>query len=115
MARYKVIGPDSEDQAHGLSLEEAFARIMALAGTEYHFARHKGLMRLHLARNCRFMDLPFLDPDRPAERQLLREIWPLYQSDNPDDPAARRELMLQAIEKGRDSYHAREESLEAVA
>jgi hypothetical protein len=115
MTRYKVIGPDSEDQAHGLSLEEAFARIMALAGTEYHFARHKGLMRLHLTRNCRFMDLPFLDPDMPADLELLRSIWPLYQTDNPDDAAARRELMLQAIEHGRDSYIAREESLETVA
>jgi hypothetical protein len=115
MARYKVIGPDFEDMAHGLSLEEAFARMMALAGSEYHFARHKGTMRLHLTRNCRFMDMPFLDPDKPGDRELLRSMWPLYRSDNPDDAGARRELMLQAIKHGRDNYFASEESLESVA
>ena len=115
MARYKVIGPDFEDMAQGLSLEEAFARMMTLAGTGYIFSRHKEKMRLHLARTRPFMDLPFLDPDKPGDRELLRSMWPLYQSDNPIDAGARRELMLQAIEKGRDNYFAREESLEAVA
>jgi hypothetical protein len=114
MARYKVIGPDVEDMAHGLSLEEAFARMMALAGTECIFSRHKGTLLLHLTRTRPFVDLPFLDPDRPGDRELLRSMWPLYQSDIPDDADARRELMLQAIKRGRDNYFAREESLQAV-
>jgi hypothetical protein len=115
MARFKVIGPDFEDMARGLTLEEAFARMMALAGTEYIFSRHKGQMRLHLTRTRPFMDLPFFDPDKAGDRELLRSMWPLYQTDNPDDAEARRELMLQAVKHGRDNYFVQEESLEAVA
>jgi hypothetical protein len=115
MPRYKVVGLDFEDQARALNLEEAFARMMALAGTDYVFSRIKGRIRLVLMRTKPFADLPFLDPDRPADRELLRELWPLFQSDNPNDAEARRALMLAAIKHGRDGYFAREKSLQPVA
>jgi hypothetical protein len=50
-----------------------------------------------------------LDPDDMSDRESLRAMCPLFQSDKLDDGEARRELMLQAITHDRVGYSVREE------
>jgi hypothetical protein len=113
MTRYMLIGPEFE--ARGLSLEEAFARMMAAAGSDYVMSRNKGVMQLFLMRNRLQPDMPHIDFDNKDDREMLRRMWPLFQSDNPDDADARHEIMLEAIKHGRDGYFVKEDHLQAVA
>ena len=99
-------------EARNLKLPEAFARMMALAGTEYAFHRYGETMRLNLVRKGPIADLPFLYRDL----ELCRTMFPLFESWLPDDERARADLMEQALLHGRDSVCAEaERELSAVA
>jgi hypothetical protein len=110
MTLYRVIGPDSEDDARALTLEEAFARMMAWAGTEYVFARLGEVMLLQLVETRSFSDRTLLDPERRADRDALRARCAIFQSERLDDRDARRELMLQALTRNRTGYRVRAET-----
>lgn len=103
MARYTVLSLENDADHHGagLSVDEAFARIMALTETDYVFARDHGVMRLFLTNGELRKGEPF-DYDQEFER--LQN--PDYRSPNTDDGAARQDIMLQAISGGRDGYFA---------
>jgi hypothetical protein len=101
--RYRVLGPDHEEVDRGQRLEDAFARMMHKAGTEFVISRHGRKMRLSMMRTS-FWDMPFLDFDSADDRAMLRELFPLIESDNLDDAEARREIMLKMIDIGRDNY-----------
>ncbi len=109
MSLYRVTGPDNECDARGLTLDEAFARLMAWAELDYVFSRIEGIMLLQLVPTRSFPDLALLDPDRVADRQVLRAQFPLYQSEKLSDRDARRDLMLQAIRAGQRGYSVRED------
>ena len=103
MTRYTVLFLEDDDGHHGagLSVDEAFACIMALTETEYVFARDHGIMRLFLTNHEVRKGEPFDDDSDFARRQN-----PDYRSPHPDDSAARQDIMLQAISGGRDGYFA---------
>jgi len=103
MTRYTIVflEDDSGHNGTGLSVDEAFARIMALTETEYVFARDHGVMRLFLTNHEARKGEPFDD-----DSEFGRLQNPDYRSPNPNDSAARYEIMLQAISGGRDGYFA---------
>ena len=103
MTRYTVLSLEDEAEHHGtgLSVDEAFAFIMALTETEYVFARDHGVMRLFLTNREIRKGEPF-DDDSDFERRQN----PDYRSPHPDDSVARQDIMLQAISGGRDGYFA---------
>jgi hypothetical protein len=104
MSLYRVTGPDDECDARGLTLEEAFVRLMAWAEADYVFTRIEGIMLLQLMPTRSFSDFALLDPGRSADRRALRAKCPLYQSQKASDRDARRDLMLQAIAGTRPGY-----------
>jgi hypothetical protein len=103
MTRYTVLSLEDEAEHHGtgLSVDEAFACIMALTETDYVFARDHGVMRFFLTNQEVRKGEPFGDD---SEFERLQN--PDYRSPNPDDNAARQDIMLQAISGGRDGYFA---------
>jgi hypothetical protein len=110
MTRYRVNGPNDEQDARGLTLEEAFARLMAWAAVDYVFSRIDGTMLLQLVPTRSFSDFALLDPERTRDRQSLRALCPLFQSEFRDNDAARRDLMLQAMKADRHGYSVQEEA-----
>jgi hypothetical protein len=90
-----------------LKVPEAFAKMMALAGTEYVFRRYSGTMRLDLIRTRPVQDMPFLYRDL----DLCRATFPLFESSLPDDESARADLMEQALRHGRDGVVAEVERI----
>jgi len=84
--RYTVLPLDAHDEAiaAGLSLEEAFARIMALCERQYVFCRTGGVMRLYLTNGSL------------GERE--------FESDLPTDMYARRAIKAQVCEHGLGRY-----------
>ena len=114
MALYRIVGPEEESDARGLTLEEAFVRLMAWAETDYVFSRIEGIMLLQLLPTRSFSELTLLDPDRAADRRSLRALCPLYQSEKRDDCEARRDLMLQAVATAQRGYTVREEGEKAA-
>ena len=103
MTRYTIVSLEDDADHHGagLSVDEAFACIMALTETEYVFARDHGVMRLFLTSREARKGEPF---DYDSEFERLQN--PDYRSPNQDDRAARQDIMLQAISGGRDGYFA---------
>ncbi len=103
MTRYTVGSLEDAVQHHGagLSVDEAFVRIMALTETEYVFARDDGVMRLFLTNREARKGEPFSD-----DPEFERLQNPDFRSPNPDDSTARQDIMLQAISGGRDGYFA---------
>ena len=101
MTRYTILPLENDADHHvtGLPVDEAFAFIMALTETGYVFARDHGVMRLFLANREMRKDEPF---NEDSDFGRIRN--PDYRSPNPDDSAARRDIMLQAIIGGRDGY-----------
>ena len=103
MTRYTVLSLEDDADHHGtgLSVDEAFARIMALTETDYVFARDHGVMRL-------FLTSPELRKGEPFDydSDFGRLQNPDFRSPNPDDSAARQDIMLQAISGTRDGYFA---------
>jgi len=103
MTRYIVLSVEDEVEYRGtgLSVDEAFAQIMALTDTDYVFARDRGVMRLFLINREMRKGEPIID-----DPEIERLQNPDYRSPNPDDNAARRDIMLQAVCSGRDGYFA---------
>lgn len=112
MTRYRLVGPGREVDARGLTLEEAFARMMAWAGQDYIFTRVDGVMLLQIIRTRSFSDFALLDPKREQDRRDLRAMCPLFESEEIDDRGARRDLMLQAIANNLHGYRVAEDELQ---
>jgi hypothetical protein len=74
---------------------------MALTETEYVFARDHGVMRLFLTSRELRQGEPF-----EADSEFERRQNPDFRSPNPNDTAARHDIMVQAISDGRDGYFA---------
>lgn len=104
MKTYSVwrMGDDPVRKASNLRLSEAFARLMALAGSDYGFHRYGRTMRLDLTRKGPVADMPFLVTDLT----LFRETFPLFESILPDNDAASTDLMEQALRHGRGGVRA---------
>jgi hypothetical protein len=98
--RYTVfeLNDDYGREASGLSLEEAFARLMALAECDYSFARDGSEMRLLFLRRNPLPDMPFPD------EKLMDFLNPDFRSSNTANAEARREIMEQMIEHGLGRY-----------
>lgn len=104
MTRYTVLSL-ADDMGHygsGLTLDEAFVRLMALAETDYRFERDGEVMRLTLA--------PRLAPQAVAivasNPQLAALMNLEYLSRMPGDEDARTHLKLQAVKGGMKQYIA---------
>lgn len=84
--RYNVLPlqGDQEPKAIGLTLEEAFARIMALSERQYLFSRTGRVMRLYMS------DANLGEPE--------------FESDLPTDMYARRAIKAQVCEHGLGRY-----------
>jgi hypothetical protein len=108
---YELSDGERQDVVTGLKLDEAFARMMALAGSTCTFARFGGVMRAVLTRTGPFPDLPFLDQDP----EMIRELFPRFESANADNEQARREIMEQALKHGRDNMRAEPDRIKLVA
>ena len=102
--KYGVSELGYDVEARGLTLEQALVQMKALACTEHAFVRVGGMMRLLLTRVGRFAELPDLDFDDQADRDMLRQFFPILETTEPDAEVARRDLMLQAVRHGRDGY-----------
>jgi hypothetical protein len=92
--RYTVfdLEEDFGNEASGLSLEEACARLMALAECEYSFPRDGHAMRLLFTRHGPTPQFP--------DGELESDLNPDFRSSNPVAAEARREIMRQIIEHG---------------
>ena len=77
--------------------------MMSEAGTEFAFSRFGKKLRPNMMRTA-FWDLPFLDFDSATDREMIRNLFPLIESENSDESESRREIMQKAIELGRDNY-----------
>jgi|ERR1700679_1051145 len=88
------LGDDDGHLGTGLSLTEAFARMMAFARCDYTFGREQGDMRLQLK--------PLEDePEEYFANPATRERFvPEHRSKLPDDNEAREELMLRLLKRG---------------
>lgn len=102
--RYRVIGPDHEDVVRGFTLDDAFALMMKKAGTEFAFSRFGKKLRLNMMRVGGVPDMAFLNFDNADDREMLRNMFPLIESENLDDGEARCEIMRKAVNLGRDNY-----------
>jgi hypothetical protein len=90
---YTVFSPMDEDgaQASGLSLSEAFARMMALAHCDYSFARSNGDVCLMLTPADAPENFP-VEPPPGCRSKLL------------DNEMARAEIMRRFLKNGYSSY-----------
>jgi hypothetical protein len=93
-----------KDQGHegaGLTLHEVFVRLYALAERNYRFERVDGVLRLSCSRN-EPKPVPAFFIHRHLEYEFSRN--PTFESRNPNEEEARRELMAVAIKHGLDTY-----------
>jgi hypothetical protein len=100
--RYTVfdLTEDWGHEAPGLSLEEAFARLMVLAGCDYSFARDGTEMRLLFQRRQPRPEIGF------ASDEWMEFMNPDFRSAVVDDEEARRSIMEQTIEHGIGPFRA---------
>jgi hypothetical protein len=91
---------DEEHAGIGLTLAEAFTRIMALSHCDYIFHRIDGVM--HLDVHHRDPVLEFFGCD---EHELRARYYPDYQSRLVDDAMARAEIMRKFVIAGFKGYH----------
>src|ERR1700722_15874512 len=100
--RYTVfdLTEDWGHEAPGLSLEEAFARLMAVAGCDYSFARDGSEMRLLFQRRQPLPEIGF------ASDEWMEFMNPDFRSAITNDEEARRSIMEQMIEHGLGTYRA---------
>lgn len=98
--RYTVFDLEEDwgNEAPGLTLEEAFARLMALAGCDYSIARDGGEMRLLFQRRQPQPEIGF------ADAEWMDFMNPDFRSAVVDDNEARRNVMEQMIEHGFGNY-----------
>jgi len=98
--RYTVfdIEEDWSNEAPGLSLEEAFVRLMALSECEYSLARDGAEMRLLFQRRQLQTEIGFADED------WINFMNPDFRSAISNDEEARRSIMEQMIEHGLGHY-----------
>jgi hypothetical protein len=98
--RYTVFDMQEDwgNEAPGLTLEEAFARLMALAGCDYSFARDGAEMRLLF--QCRQSQPEIGFPDD----EWMDFMNPDFRSAVADDTEARRSIMEQMIDNGLGHY-----------
>ena len=98
---YTVFSPTDYEGAHGsgLTLPEAFARMMALAHCNYAFGRFEGDLRLTVTP---MGDVPEEYLTDPAIRARM---FPEYRSKFQDDEIARNDLMRRFLKHGLGGYH----------
>jgi hypothetical protein len=104
MKTYSVYRLEDEPRgrARNLATDEAFARVMAIAGSDYAFRKYGNVWRLDLVRKEPFSDLPFLHQDA----EPCRELFPLFETMLEDPDEARFALMEAALRHGRDGVYA---------
>ncbi len=97
---YTVFTLAEEEGEHGsgLTLTEAFARMMALAGCDYAFGRAEGVMCLTITHH---EDVP---EEYLADPVLREHFFPTYRSKLVDDDMARAELMRRFMKRGMKGY-----------
>jgi hypothetical protein len=98
---YTVFSLQGEDrhQGSGMTLAEAFARMMALAHCNYAFGRFEGDMRLTVTA---LDDVPEEYLNDPAIRARM---FPEHRSKFLDDEIARNDLMRRFLKLGLGGYH----------
>jgi hypothetical protein len=98
--RYTVFDLEEDwgNDAPGLTLEEAFARLMALAECDYSFARDGAEMRLLFQRRQPQPEIGFASDD------WTDFMNPDFRSAVADDNEARRSIMEQMIDHGLGHY-----------
>ena len=98
--RYTVFDLEEDwgNEASGLSLEEAFVRLMVLTGCDYSFARDGAEMRLLFQRRKPQPVIGF------ASDEWTEFMNPDFRSAISNDEEARRSIMEQMIEHGLGHY-----------
>lgn len=91
---YTVVSMTDEDgaQGSGLTLPEAFARMMAFARCDYMFGRREGDMYLSIVRSDDAADASEMDPPPALRSKLL------------DDAKARAEIMRRFVRHAVSGY-----------
>ena len=100
--RYTVFDLEEDwgSEAPGLTLEEAFVRLMVLTGRDYSFARDGAEMRLLFQRRKPRPEIGF------ASDEWTEFMNPDFRSAITDDQEARRSIIEQMIEHGFGTYRA---------
>ena len=91
---------DPSQTGLGLSLVEAFTRVMALAECDYIFHRVDGVMHLDLHHRDTVPDCEYHDAE------LRKRYYPHYHSMLVDDAMARADIMRMFVLAGFKGYHA---------
>ena len=101
---YRFHDGDVLEPVSGLTLNEAFTRMMALAHCGYRFYRDGSVMRLEITQ---------LDP--PTDEELrdpyfIEEYYPDYRSTLADNEMARLDIMRRFLTRGMNGHLIREDS-----